>query len=55
MDTWGFAIMGAFGLVWLIARKKHNGLATFSTLMFGIGAGIVIGAIGSYIMVSILF
>lgn len=46
LDIWGFVIMGVFGLIWLIARKKHNELATFSTLMFGVGTGIVIGAIG---------
>ena len=55
MDTWGFLVILIFGVVWLVTRKKSNKWASFATLMVGVGAGIVVGAIGSYLIVSSLF
>ena len=45
MDTWGLLIMLVFGIVWLFTKKRANKWASFSTLMFGVGAGIVVGAV----------
>lgn len=45
MDTWGLLIMFVFGIAWLVTRKRNNRFSSFSTLMFGFGAGIIVAAV----------
>lgn len=55
MDTWGFLLILIFGIVWLFTRKRSNKWASFAMLMVGVGVGIIVGALGSYLIVSSAF
>lgn len=52
MDVYGIfiAILGI--LVWLYGRGKKPRLATFGMWIFGVGCGIIIGAVGAALIVS---
>lgn len=57
MDTWGFIAIVVFGVIFFATRKnpESTGLHKFSILGIGVGLGIVIGAIGSYLIVAGMF
>ena len=55
MDFWGIALIIIFGVVWLVARKRQNKLASFAVLMVGVGIGILVGAIWAMSIVNSVF
>jgi len=52
MDTWGFLLAGIGAVLWLFTRKRSNKWASFATLLFGVGVGIIVGAVGSYLLIT---
>lgn len=52
MDTWGFALVGLGGLAWLISSRRSEKLVSWARAFFFIGIGILIGAFGSYFIIS---
>lgn len=52
MDTWGFLLIILGAIIYLVAKKKSRGWADAGILFFGIGLGIVIGAIWAYAIVQ---
>jgi hypothetical protein len=55
MDTWGFVLIGIGGLTWLISSRRNEKLAAWARAFFFIGVGIVIGSVGSYLIITSLF
>lgn len=55
MDTYGFVIFFGSLVVWLFTRGKNPNLASWSIFGMGIGVGIVLGALGSFLIITHAF
>jgi len=48
MDTYGIIILIAFLILYFVTKRKYPALLFIA----GLGAGIIVGAIGSFLIVS---
>jgi hypothetical protein len=55
VDTWGFVIIGVSVILYFLTRKNHQKLAQWFLLTFGIGIGLVIGAVWAFSIVQSAF
>jgi len=51
MDIWGFLLMAIGVGIWLYNRRKNANGEKWGALITGVGLGIVIGAVGSVLIV----
>jgi Na+/H+ antiporter NhaD/arsenite permease-like protein len=52
MDKWGFLLIIIGAIIYAVNRKQSKFGREWGIMIFGIGVGIVIGAIGSAVMVQ---
>lgn len=51
MDTYGFIALAVGFVIWLSTRKQERqGWAKFGLFVMGVGVGILIGAVGAYLL-----
>lgn len=55
MDTWGFLIIIIGAAIYLLSRKGSQNMKEFGILVFGVGLGLVIGAIWAASIISSAF
>lgn len=55
MDTYGFAAIIAGGVIYFIAKRKSPAWMQFGILVFGVGLGLVIGALWAVAIINRTF
>lgn len=55
MDTWGFALIIVSVICYYLTRKRAPSVASFFLVTFGVGLGIVIGAVWALAIIDSTF